>query len=61
MFCTRPRYHGERLQDHWSSGFQGWDKYCPAGKFQLKMLEKAGRANIPKITEVANTGIFEKD
>ena len=37
--------------------YQGWDKYCPAGKFQWKMPENAGTANTPKITEVANTGI----
>ena len=35
---------------------QGWDKYCPAGKFQWKILDNAGMANTPKITEVANTG-----
>ena len=40
---------------------QGWDNYCPAGKFQWKMPEKAGTANTPKITEVANTGIFEQN
>ena len=38
---------------------QGWDKYCPAGKFQWKMPEIAGMANTLKITEVANTGIYE--
>ena len=40
---------------------QGWDKYCPAGKFQWKMPEIAGMANTPKITEVANTGIYEQN
>ena len=38
---------------------QGWDKYCPAGKFQWNMPENAGTANTSKITEVANTGIYE--
>ena len=38
---------------------QGWDKYCPAGKFQWKMPEIAGMANTQKITEVANTGNYE--
>ena len=38
---------------------QGWDEYCPAGKFQWKMPENSGMANTPKITEVANTGIYE--
>ena len=32
--------------------WQGWDKYCPAGKF-------AGMANIPKNMKMANTGISE--
>ena len=38
---------------------QGWDKYCPAGKYQWKMPENAGMANTQKITEVANTGTYE--
>ena len=38
---------------------QGWDKYCPAGKFHRKMPEIAGTANTLKITEFANTGIYE--
>ena len=38
---------------------QGWDEYCPAGKFQWNMPEISGMANTPKITEVANTGIYE--
>ena len=29
---------------------QGWDKYCPAGKFQWLMPEIVGTANTPKIT-----------
>ena len=40
---------------------QGWDKYCLAGKFQSKMLDNTGRANTPKITEVANTGTYEQN
>ena len=40
---------------------QGWDKYCPAGKFQWKMPDNAGTANTPKITEVANTGTYEQN
>ena len=40
---------------------QGWDKYCPAGKFQWKMPDNAGMANTPKITEVANTGTYEQN
>ena len=40
---------------------QGWDKYCPAGKFQWKMMDNAGTANTPKITEVANTGTYEQN
>ena len=40
---------------------QGWDKYCPTGKFQWKIPENAGMANTPKITEVANTGIYEQN
>ena len=40
---------------------QGWDKYCPAGKFQWKMPDNAGTANTPKITEVANTGTFDQN
>ena len=45
---------------HWSvCGYQGWDEFCPAGKFQWKMPENSGMANTPKITEVANTGIYE--
>ena len=38
---------------------QGWDEYCPAGKFQWKMPENSGMANTPKITEVAYTGIYK--
>ena len=44
-----------------SSKKQGWDKYCPAGKFQWKMPENAGTANTKKITEVANTGTYEQN
>ena len=40
---------------------QGWDKFFPAGKFQWKMPDNAGRANTPKITEVANTGTYEQN
>ena len=43
------------------NSLQGWDKYCPADKFQWKMPEKASMANTPKITEVANTGIYEQN
>ena len=39
--------------------YQGWDEYCPAGKFQWKMPENSGMANTPKITEVAYTGIYK--
>ena len=38
---------------------QGWDEHCQAGKFQWKMPENSGMANTPKITEVANTRIYE--
>ena len=38
---------------------QGWDNYCPASKFQWKMPEFSAIANTPKITKVANTGIYD--
>ena len=30
---------------------QGWDKYCPVGKFQWKMPDNAGKANTRKTSE----------
>ena len=53
-----------RQYSRWGMGMiviakQGWDEYCPVGKFQWKMPENSGMANTPKITEVAYTGIYK--
>ena len=52
-------FHESVLKLSCSRVQQGWDEYCPAGKCQWKMPENSGMVNTPKITEVANSGIYE--
>ena len=52
-FFFRDRAVVEELEGRQRGGgapcphFQGWDNYCPAGKFQWTMPEKTSMANTP--------------